>query len=189
MKLRRSEGMTIVELLVAVSIIGIMTVMGGVLTTKAFLRRQADFVTTNISSQLQLMKFSALRKGVEHSVDLTYEPGCIDVENRLCNLLTITTSRGNSNRSSTVFLPLNTVIVRVPDSMAVDIPAPVTYIFRPDGRMAAGGGTLINVFPTAGSRQKRCGEVIVNNFGRVSVTEGNWNTSGSYCREIQDVVP
>ncbi len=121
--------MTIVELLVAVSIIGIMTVMGGVLTTKAFLRRQADFVTTNISSQLQLMKFSALRKGVEHSVDLTYEPGCIDVENRLCNLLTITTSRGNSNRSSTVVLPLNTVIARVPDSMAVDIPAPVTHLF------------------------------------------------------------
>jgi len=198
-RLNREGGFSLVEMLVVVGIIGILGVIGIGFSSKAYVRRDADRVANNISSDLNLMRMSAMRRGVEYRLELDYNQGCSTIGSvEYCNFVTLRQLRGDSNQSSSnwnstprpiiaeQFLTLSRKLEVKPGATF-----PMTITFRPNGTVAeAGTGDLsITVFPStamASADVNNCGFVSVNGIGRVMVYKGTWNGTGSVCNPIRD---
>ena len=188
-RIARSCGFTTVEMIVVVLILMIVTVMGVGISRKVYQRRDTDRVIYTMASRINTMRLSAMRKGVEHRVDITYEPGCAQLEavGEKCNFLTITTSRGDSNRGSTQFVTLDTDIVEMDPNLTVT-PSSVTYTFQPRGRVEVVGGGEITVVPANefATTVRRCGVITVSGFGRVNIVFGRWDAGSGVCQPIRD---
>jgi prepilin-type N-terminal cleavage/methylation domain-containing protein len=166
--IKKRDGFTLIEALIVVTVIGILIAMGGTLAGKFASRRQADNITGNISSTLQLTKLKALRQGVEYQAVLTFDP--------TERTLTIETERGNSNRGSSSYIQETSQTIKVKEGYVLN-PASKTYNFNPNGTLGGASGT-VDIKPSSGEKGERCGKIVVSPFGRIRVIQGNWDPSG-----------
>jgi Tfp pilus assembly protein FimT len=185
------KGFTIVEALVVAGIIMMLAALAAGISSKAFSRRDADRTTTGISSELQLMRLSALRRGVEYRVRVEFEPGCREGGEFAgrCHFVAVTSSMGNSNRGSTAFSDVDTTVINVNRNLTVT-PSALTLTFQPNGMVPEGGGNII-VAPIEEAFERklarRCGSITVDGFGRIVVVQGNWRPDDGTCLPIREV--
>ncbi len=169
--IEKREGFSLIELLVVIAFLSILILMAGVLSVKFAARHSTDDVTRTISSTLQLIKLKASKQGVEYQAVLTFTSSK--------NTLTVVTQRGNSNRGPFPTPPAETSQIINVQGIVLS-PASQTYIFNPDGTLPPASGTITtSIQPADGQGGKRCGQVVVTQFGRISIIEGGWNPSGS----------
>ncbi len=173
----KRDGFTLIELLMVIGVAGVLLALGGALASKFAARHSTDNVTRTISSTLQLMKLKAAREGVEYQAILTF-----DSSN---GTLTIVTQRGNSNRGtcSTCYVTETSQTIGLSNARVTINPASKTFNFNPDGTLGGASGT-VNVQPASGKNGSRCGQVVVNPFGRIRIVEGNWSSSSSTCTPV-----
>ncbi|MEM4407972.1 MAG: hypothetical protein QXI19_04440 [Candidatus Caldarchaeum sp.] len=184
------KGFTIVEALVVAGIIMMLAALAAGVSSKVFSRRDADRATTGISSELQLMRLSALRSGVEHRVRVEFEPGCREggeLAGR-CHFVVVTSSMGNSNRGSTAFSDIETTVINVNRNLTVT-PNTLTLTFQPNGIVPEGGGNIV-VAPNDEALERklveRCGIITVDGFGRIVTVQGNWQADTETCTPIRE---
>jgi len=173
--IKRRDGLTLIEILLVVAVMGILISIAGGLSGEFAERRSVDRITTNISSTLYITKLEALRHGVEYQVILTFDP-----EKRT---LAIVTQRGNSNRKSNKYEQETSQTIRVREGIMIT-PSNKTYNFNPNGTLGGASGT-VTIRPIDGGDVKRCGRIVVNPFGRMRVIQGNWDEKTSACNPIK----
>jgi Tfp pilus assembly protein FimT len=171
----KRDGFSVIELLFIMGVASILMVMGGILAGKFAKRHSTDSVTRTISSSLQLIKLKSAKQGLEYQAVLTFDS--------TAKTLTIVTQKGNSNRStcSTCYVTESSQIISV--KQVTLSPTSKTFNFNPDGTVGGASGT-INIQPASGNNGERCGQVVVSPFGRISIVEGNWNSSSSSCSPV-----
>jgi Tfp pilus assembly protein FimT len=177
----KRDGLTLIEILIILAVIGVLLAMGGSLASKFASYRSVDRVTTSISSTLQFVKLKAARQGLEYQAVLTFDP---DAET-----LTIVTQRGNSNRGSDNYEDETSLTISVVNGVTVS-PVNRTINFNPNGTLGGASGT-IRITPSTDTKIKRCGRVVVSPFGRIRVVQGNWKSSPppGVCCPIYDSPP
>ena len=172
---REEEGLTLIEILAVVAVMGVVIAIAGSISGEFAERRSVDRVTTAISSTLYISKLKALREGLEYQTILSYDPAG--------RTLTIVTQRGDSNKKSNNYVELTSQTINVRQGITVT-PFNKTYNFNPNGTLGGASGT-ITIKPEDGSRVNRCGGIIVSPFGRIRVIQGNWNRGNSVCQPIK----
>lgn len=208
---RNSEGFSLIEVLVVISIMVIVMAIGSSYITGNFAkRRSVDEVTNNISSMLQLGKLKSVRDGVEYRVVLAK---CNNVNQTIpdcpkCNSLasydeyqagdkeiSLILERGDSNKDSTVWCIQSAHTKRFQSELELvasdnlsDPDNPLNFTFVPNG-LRKDFATDINneiltIKPASGSKIENCGQIQVSPTGGISVIEGRWN--GSQCNPILD---
>lgn len=203
----KREGFSLIELLVVVTVIGVLLAVGGAISGKFASRRSVDNMTRNISSTLQLAKLNALRQGVEYRAVLAR---CTQLDNAdpdcpVCDTyddytsgddtITITIERGDSNRGSSNWCVNSSQTRRIQTGMALDLGSipendPLRINFNPNGTLVDSNGTIlagqidIGVEPTSNAKIKRCGGITVTPIGRIGILEGSWQEGSSVCCPI-----
>lgn len=208
---RNSEGFSLIEVLVAISIMVIILAIGSsYITGNSAKRHSVDEVTNNIASMLQLGKLKSVRDGVEYRVVLAK---CDDIDETIpdcpkCSSfasydeyqagdkdISLILERGDSNIDSTVWCIQSAHTKRfqsgldlVASDNLTDPDNPLNFTFVPNGmrrdfRTDVNNETL-TVRPASGSKIENCGQIQVSPTGGISVIEGKWN--GSQCNPILD---
>lgn len=206
--MKNNKGFSLVEMMVVVGIVALIASMAVGISSKMFNRRTVDKLVSQVSSKLQLTRLNALRDGVEYMIAIEYHPGCEDItENgttfNMCHFLQVIKSIGDSNRASSTFTVLDTYRVQFMEEITTNVDPGfiadgngLEYIFQPTGRVTDGDGNAIAagvetpfaVIPIATAKNvKKCGQVLVNAFGRVSLIHGNWDFDSSVCVPILDI--
>jgi Tfp pilus assembly protein FimT len=172
----KRDGFSVIEILIIIGVATLLMALGGSLAGKFATRHSTDFITRTISSSLQIIKLKAVRQGVEYQAVLTFDP--------TAKTLTLVTQRGNSNRGtcSSCYVTEASQTVSVKQLVTLS-PTTKTFNFNPDGTLGGASGT-VNIQPASGKDGDRCGRVIVSPFGRISIVEGNWNSSISSCSAV-----
>ncbi|HWP93874.1 MAG TPA: prepilin-type N-terminal cleavage/methylation domain-containing protein [Thermodesulfobacteriota bacterium] len=170
----REEGLTLVEILAVVAVMGVVIAIAGSISGEFAERRSVDRVTTAISSTLYISKLRAMRQGLEYQTILTYDP--------VGRTLAIVTQRGDSNKKSNNYVELTSQTIKVRQGITVT-PLNKTYNFNPNGTLGGSSGT-VTIRPEDGARINRCGRITVSPFGRIRVIQGNWNKGNSVCQPI-----
>lgn len=169
MRFYKTGGFSVTELLIVIGVMAVVLAIAGVLSSKVYSRRSVDSVLRNVSSALQIAKLKAARHGVKYRVELNYSP-----EEKI---LSIVTSRGNSNRGSTTYQEETQQTVEVLDGFTVEFSGSGVFDFNPNGTLGGASGT-VEIKPDSTSSVKRCGQIVVSPFGRIRIVEGNWIKSG-----------
>lgn len=182
----KSDGFTLIELLLVMGVASALIVMGGALAGKFTKRHSTDNITRTISSSLQLIRIKSAKEGVDYLTDLTFDSSQ--------KTLTIAIQRGNSNKGksscTTCYSPETSETIQIKDSGLSINPATQKVDFNPNGTVVDSNGNIITqpiivtIQPTDGGDGKRCGTVTVPPLGRISVVEGNWNSSTSSCSAV-----
>ncbi len=208
--LNQKKGFSLIELLVVVSVTGLVLLMGATyFSGDVALRRSVDEITNSVGTSLNLAKMHSSRQGVEYrlvfanctSVDST-DPDC-----DRCNSYTDYTSgdetvnlileRGDSNVGSSNWCMQNTQTKKLGSTnsniaMSANVATgPLTISFSPSGmrsdfRADANVETL-TIFPDAGAKVDKCGEVGVTAAAGLRVIVGRWD--GTNCNAILDPTP
>jgi prepilin-type N-terminal cleavage/methylation domain-containing protein len=171
----REEGLTLIEILAVVAVMGVVIAIAGSISGEFAERRSVDRVTAAISSTLYISKLKALREGLEYQTILTYDP--------VGRTLAIVTQRGDSNKKSNNYVELTSQTINVRQGITVT-PLNKTYNFNPNGTLGGASGT-ITIRPENGAGVNRCGRIVVSPFGRIRVIQGNWNKGNSVCQPIK----
>lgn len=175
----RENGFTIVEALVVASIIAIVIVMAGSLSSKFAMSRGVDDLAHRITSTFNLIRLQASRNGVEYQANLTYD--------NTNNKLTIETKRGDSNRFSD-FSSISADTsqeLSVMEDYSVIFSNTSTIEFNPN--QTVGGAGTIEIRPnTADSTITKCGVIVINPFGRIRTIIGRWDFTSNECKAIYD---
>ncbi|MGH7885029.1 MAG: pilus assembly FimT family protein [Thermodesulfobacteriota bacterium] len=169
MNIKNEKGFNIIELLVVASVISVLVVIGGAISSQFFLRRSVDNITNTITSQINLVKLRASREGVEYRATLTYTP--------LNNTLQIVTTRGDSNRNAN-FVAANefsSANYKILNDYAIT-PVNSVITFSPTGNLnTANTVTIFPDVPPANANIDKCGNINVSTLGRISTTVGRWD--------------
>ncbi|NIP31750.1 MAG: prepilin-type N-terminal cleavage/methylation domain-containing protein [Candidatus Dadabacteria bacterium] len=182
-----NKGFNIIEVLLVATVISILVIMTGSISSKFVDRRSVDRLTNEISSNLNLAKLQSARHGVEYETVLT-----IDSDNKKLN---IKTRRGSSNTGtdftdSGQFEETSNVDFKMMKDYTI-IPSDDSTIniqFNPNGRSTSLSITL----KPAGtdSNVRKCGRIVVSPFGRIRARIGNWDFEESNpdvaCKAIGD---
>jgi Tfp pilus assembly protein FimT len=209
---RNTEGFSLIEVLVVISVMIIIMTIGSTYITGNFAkRRSVDEVTNNISSMLQLAKLKSVRDGVEYRVVLAK---CDDIDDSnpdcpKCNSaasydeyaagdkeISLILERGDSNLNSTVWCMQSAHTKRfqsdldlVASANLADPDNPLNFTFVPNGLRRDFATDVTNetltIKPAAGSKIENCGQIQVSPMGGISVIEGKWDGS-SQCNPILD---
>ena len=205
---RNSEGFSLIEVLVVISIMVIVLAIGSSYITGNFAkRRSVDEVTNNIASLLQLGKLKSVRDGVEYRVvfakcddcprcndiDETnpsgvdydeYEPG--DKE------ISLILEMGDSNIDSKKWCIQSAHTKRFQSDLGVDSENladpdnPLNFTFVPNGMRRDFRNNINNetltIKPANGSKIENCGQIQVSPTGGIAVIEGKWK--GTQCNPI-----
>lgn len=176
----KQMGFTILELLIVGSIISILVVMAGLITSKYFSRRAIDRFTYDMSSTLTLAKLQAARKGVEFQTECVYDAAT--------NTMTVQTKRGNSNINTDFTDAANYNItfdetMRIDPEYTISPNATYTFQFNPNGTSTA---DTMNIRPTETANINKCGTLDVSPFGRIRTVIGNWDSGTNTCVAIAD---
>lgn len=184
--IKKRDGFTLIELLVVIGVMGILLALGGTLAGSFAKRHSTDNITRTISSSLQLVKLKSARQGVDYLAQLTFDSSM--------NTLTIATQRGNTNRGNssctTCYSTETSETISVKNAAITINPGSQTFDFDPNGTVVDSNGNvqsqpiIVMIQPTDGGNGKRCGTVTVLPIGRISVIEGNWNSSSSSCSPV-----
>ena len=181
-----------IEAFIVSAFISVMVAIGGTLAAKYATHRSVDNLTKNISSTLQIAKLKSARHGVEYRAVFA---SCTDLDESnpdcpVCNTyvdyipgddtVTLSIERGDSNKGSTKWCLETSQTKKIKKSISLVFPAQASH-FNPDGTGSAG---TCKIHPTPSTNAKRCGDVIVNPFGRIRVTHGNWD--GTTCKPIRE---
>jgi len=192
MSLRNGYAYSLIEVLIVTGVIAMTAVMGGMLASRFATSRSIDDITRNIASNLQVAKLKSIRQGVEYRAVFS---SCSDLDGSdpacpVCNTykkyktgddrITIAIERGDSNRGSTLWCIESTFEKRIQESMTLALPSQPSH-FNPNGTGNAG---TYRVKPSATSKVKKCGKVVVSPFGRIRIIQGNWN--GTDCDPIRE---
>lgn len=177
--IKRADGFTIVEVLVVTTIIAVVIVMAGALSSRLALSGSVDDLSHRITSTFNLIRLKASRNGVEYQAILNYD----STE----NTLTIQTKRGDSNRSSDFgsIAPESSQQLSVMSDYSVNFTNTNTIEFNPN--QTVGGSGTIEIRPkTADTSVSKCGTIVINPFGRIRTVIGNWDFTTSECKAIYD---
>lgn len=196
--LKSERGFTVLEVLLVAGIASLLIVLAGSIAVQYAQRRSIDQITFKLSSSLNLAKMQAARHGVEYQTVCDYDAGT--------NIIDVEIQRGSSN-VNTDFAPANEDITwEVMDNQSTEIEmrgdyiimpggdAQIPFHFNPNGTHEDApplpglppvlGAQTVTIAPTALSRIKKCGEITVTAFGRISTIIGNWD--GVLCNPIED---
>ncbi len=208
--LNKKKGFSLIELLVVVSVTGLVLLMGATyFSGDVALRRSVDEITNSIGTSLNLAKIQSTRQGVEFrlvlaectSVDTT-DPDC-----EICNSYTDYSSgdetvnlileRGDSNVGSGVWCMQTTQSKKLGSTtsniaMSANVAtSPLNVSFLPSGMRsdfrADANVETISVVPGAGAKVDKCGVVGVTATGGLRVIVGRWD--GTNCNAILDPQP
>ncbi len=171
MRDKRTDGFSMIELMVVIAVMAVVLAIAGSFSTSFSSRRTIDSITNSISSNIQISKLQAARDGVEHRVTMTQSG----------DVLEIVRERGDSNTVSTTWTELTTKKVKLETNVLVELPS-LPVIFNPTGTSQNPGTCVIK--PTNSANYKRCGQVSVSNFGIIEIIKGNWD--GSNCIQYGD---
>lgn len=177
--LKQKKGFTLIEALLVASIIGIVVIMAGGLSSKFALRRSVDDLAYRITSTFNLVKLQASRNGVEYQANLNYDG--------TGNKLTIETKRGDSNRFSdfSTISPESSQEISVMSDYEIILSSTNTIEFNPN--QTVGGSGTIEIRPkTANSSVTKCGVIVVSPFGRIRTVIGRWDFTTNECKAIVD---
>lgn len=174
----KSRGFTVIELLVVVSIVGILLALAGGISSKFAERRAIDDTANRITSELNLIKLQAARDGVQYRTTITYDEDESDI--------TIEKKRGDSNRTSSfdALDPTSTESYNIKDGYIMDDDE---YIldFNPNGTSVA-QQTMTLRPANADTSITKCARIQVTQFGVIRTAIGRWNFETDLCDLIFD---
>ena len=209
---KSNAGLTIIEILIVVAIIGVVMSIGAtIITGSSVFRRNVDDITNIIGTNLNYTKLLSARDGTEYRLVFAEctdtddtDPDCIECETAADyddyvagdENLNLIVERGDSNTGSTTWCIQNTYSKKLQSpvdlSMTANIAAgPLNISFSPNGlrsdyRNDTSAETVV-IIPAADATVDKCGQVSVNPLGSITAVQGRWD--GTDCIAILDPQP
>jgi len=180
MELKNKKGFTIIELLIVITMIGILIVLAGSLSSKFAARRNIDYMAHKVSSYLNLVKIQSTRNGVEYRTVFNF--------NVAGSYMSFITERGDSNRNSSNWIETASETLGMSTDYDI-IPAASDIIFRftPTSSITNNNEQILTIKPSnEDSKIDRCAIIGVSNFGRIRTIMGRWDFDTSTCKNISD---
>jgi len=178
---KNQKGFTLIETIVAVSIMVILIALAGGISSKFALRRNVEGTINKIISELNLIKLQAARDGVQYRTTIDFTDTGSE------RYVTIETKRGDSNRTSSfaVLAPIASEDYKIMDDYIFD-QAQYILDFNPNG--TAVQGQIIVLRPEDDqARVSKCAIIQVTQFGIIRSTIGSWDFTGDDCNPISDM--
>ena len=210
-KKKSNSGLTLIEILIVVAIIGVVMSLGATMITgSSVFRRNVDDITNMIGTNLNYAKLMSARDGTEYRLVFAEctdtddtDPDCIVCETAADydeyvagdENLNLIVERGDSNTGSTTWCIQNTYSKKLQSPVDLSMPKlagpPKNISFSPNGLRSDFRTDTdvdeVTIAPATDATVDKCGLVSVSTLGSILAVQGRWD--GADCIAILDPQP